>query len=129
MAIGTLDRSDALKSRTKQFSLRVIRLFKGLPRSEEAKIIGRQVLRSGTSIGANYRAACRVRTSKEFASKIRIVVEEADETAYWLELLIEGGIVAKNRLDALLAEINELVAIFAASLHTVQARNRRSMAR
>ena|SRR5215213_1389227 len=117
-----LDRSEKLKKRTKQFALRVIRLFKALPRGEEARIIGRQILRSGTSIGANYRAACRARTSKEFASKVRIVVEEADETIYWLELLIEAEIVVKKRLDALYSEGNELVAIFAAALRTMKSR-------
>ena len=83
-----LDQSQKLKLRTKGFSLRVIRLFKALPKTDEARIIGRQLLRSGTAIGANYRAACRARTSREFVAKMRIVVEEADEAAHWIELLI-----------------------------------------
>ena len=90
-----LDRAEKLKQRTKQFALRVVRMFKALPRGEEARIMGRQVLRSGTSIGANYRAACRSRTAKEFTSKIRIAVEEADETGYWLELLVEALAIRK----------------------------------
>jgi len=124
-----LDRSEQLKRRTKQFALRVIHLFKAIPRREEARIIGKQVLRSGTSIGANYRAACRARTTKEFVSKIRIVVEEADETVYWLELLVEAAIVAKRRLENLYGEANELLAIFAASQRTAESRSRRSMVR
>ena len=120
-----LDRAERLKQRTKQFALRVVRMFKALPRGEEAHIMGRQVLRSGTSIGANYRAACRARTPKEFVSKIRIAVEEADETGYWLELLVEALIVRKARLDPLVAECNEILAILAASQHTAQSRLRR----
>src|SRR5256885_5154025 len=117
-----LDRAEKLKQRTKQFALRVVKMFKALPRGEEARIMGRQVLRSGTSIGANYRAACRARTAKEFVSKIRIAVEEADETGYWLELLVEALIVQKPRLDLLLGECNELVAILASSQHTAESR-------
>ena len=124
-----LDRSEQLKKRTKQLALRVIHLFKAIPRGEEARIIGRQVLRSGTSVGANYRAACRARTSKEFVSKIRIVVEEADETVYWLELLVEAAIVTKRRLENLYVEANELLAIFAASQRTAESRSRPAMVR
>jgi len=124
-----LKRSEQLKKRTKEFALRVIRLFKAIPRGEEARIIGRQVLRSGTSIGANYRAACRARTSKEFVAKIRIVVEEADETVYWLELLVEAAIIVKGRLESLYKEANELLAIFAASQRTAESRSRRAMVR
>lgn len=117
-----VDRADQLKRRTKQFSLRVVRLFGALPKREEAKIIGRQLLRSGTSVGTNYRAVCRARSPKEFVSKVGIVVEEADETVYWIELLIEAQIVAAGRLHPLLAEANELLAIFAASLRTAKSR-------
>jgi four helix bundle protein len=124
---NTLDRAEKMKQRTKQFALRVVRMFKALPRSEESRIMGRQVLRSGTSIGANYRAACRARTVKEFVSKTRISVEEADETGYWLELLTEASIVRKARLDPLRAECNELLAILASSQHTAECRSRRSM--
>ena len=124
-----LDRSRQLKARSKQFALRVIRLFDGLPSRDAARVIGRQLLRSATSVGANYRAACRARTTKEFAMKMRIVVEEADETAYWLELLIEAEVMPVRRLSPLLIEANELLAIFAASLRTVQSRSRISMIR
>jgi four helix bundle protein len=92
-----------------------------LPSSPETRVIGRQLLRSGTSVGANYRAVCRARSRREFISKISIVVEEADETVFWFELLIEAGIVSPKRLQQLLREANELLAIFAASLRTARA--------
>ena len=79
------------------------------------------MLRSGTSVGANYRAVCRARSKKEFISKLGIVVEEADETVFWFELLVEGGIVPQRKLEALLAEGNELLAMFAASIRTAKA--------
>ena len=127
----TLERSEQLTRRAKLFALRVIRLFRALPRRDDGRIMGRQILRSGTSIGANYRAACRSRTSKQFVAKLRIVVEEADETAYWLELLGESGVMKQKRLEGLMAEANELLAIFAASLHTAEthARSRHPMVR
>jgi four helix bundle protein len=81
-----------LRLRTKQFALRILRLYRALPAKEEARILGRQVLRSGTSVGANYRAACRARSRAEFIAKLGIVLEEVDETVFWLELLLEGGI-------------------------------------
>ena len=109
---------EALQARTKSFAVRIVKLFRALPRQEEAKIIGRQLLRSGTSIGANYRAVCRARSKKEFISKIGVVVEEADETVFWLELLIECTIVSERKLAELLNEANELLAIFAASQAT-----------
>lgn len=109
-----------LKSRTKQFAIRVVKLFRALPKSDEARIIGKQVLRSGTSVAANYRAACRARSKAEFIAKIGVVVEEADETVFWLELLVETGIVSSERMSDLLAEANELLAIFAASQHTAR---------
>ena len=111
---------EQLRNRTKQFALRIIRLFRSLPKSPEGQTLGKQVLRSGTSIGANYRAAGRARSKAEFVSKIGIVVEEADETVFWLECLIESGIVKEAMLKDLLAEANELVAIFAASQRTAR---------
>jgi four helix bundle protein len=78
-----------MRARTKAFSLRVFKVFRALPKTDEARIIGRQLLRSGTSVAANYRAVCRARTQKEFVSKIGVVVEEADESAFWLEFLSE----------------------------------------
>jgi four helix bundle protein len=91
-----------------------------LPAKEEARILGRQVLRSGTSVGANYRAACRARSRAEFIAKLGIVLEEADETVFWLELLLEGGIVKREKLGALLKEARELTSIFVASLCTAK---------
>jgi four helix bundle protein len=125
---GGSGKTQALKKRTKQFSLRVLSLFRSLPKTEESRIIGRQLLRSATSVGANYRAVCRARSRKEFVSKMGVVVEEADETLFWLELLVEGNIVSLRRLGPLMAEGNELLAIFAASLETAK-RNLRRQAR
>ena len=110
-----LSKSEELRNRTKQFALRIIRLFRHLPRSVDAQVLGKQLLRSGTSIGANYRAAGRARSKAEFISKMGIVVEEADETVFWIECLIDSGIVKRDLLADLLSEANELVAIFAAS--------------
>lgn len=101
-----------LRKRTKTFSLDIIKLVASLPRSREADIIGRQVLRSGTSMGANYREALRARSKKEFISKIGIVEQEADETLYWLELLAESGLMDGSLLEDLIKEADELVAIF-----------------
>jgi four helix bundle protein len=115
---------EALRKRTKAFSLRIVRLFRALPKTEEARILGRQVLRSGTAVGANYRSACRARSRADFISKIGITIEEADETAYWLELLIDAGIMKKARLENLLTEANELVRILQASRSTAQSHAR-----
>jgi four helix bundle protein len=90
------------------------------------KVLGKQVLRSGTAVGANYRAVCRARSRAEFIAKIGVVVEEADETVFWLELLAETGIVKESRLKNLLTEAKELTAIFAASQRTAKCRPRRS---
>jgi four helix bundle protein len=94
---------EEFKLRTKQFALRIIRLYRSLPKSTDAQIIGKQALRSGTSVAANYRAVCRARSKSEFIAKIGIVVEEADETVFWLELLVEAAIVSKERLKDLFA--------------------------
>src|SRR4051812_4725884 len=117
---NSLQRSEVLKARTKQFALRVIRLFRALPKGEEARIFGKQLLRSGTSVGANYRAVCRARSKREFIAKMGVVVEEADESSYWIELLIDSGILAGPKLAPLLDESNQLLAIFSASLHTAR---------
>jgi four helix bundle protein len=115
---------EQMRSRTKKFTLRVLKMFQALPKIEEARIIGRQVLRSGMSVGANYRAACRARSIKEFISKLNIVTEEADETVFWFEILIDGGIVRERKLAALKQEAEELLAIFGASLRTARRRSR-----
>jgi four helix bundle protein len=116
----TMYRSEELKKRTKQFAIRIIKLFRSLPRTEEARVIGKQMLRSGTSVAANYRAVCRARSKAEFVAKVGVVVEESDETVLWLELLVDTQIVSGNRMANLLSEANELLAIFAASQHTAR---------
>jgi four helix bundle protein len=113
-------RQEELRDRTKRFALRIVRLFRHLPRTTEAQVLGKQLLRSGTSIGANYRACGRARSKAEFISKMSIVVEEADETVFWIECLIESGIVKQELLSELLGEANELLAIFAASRRTAR---------
>lgn len=110
---------DNLQNRTKQFALQVIKFCEALPKDETAKIIGRQLLRSACSVGANYRAACRARSRADFISKMGIVLEEADETAYWIELLQETN-KAGARSGELLAEANELVAITISSINTAR---------
>jgi four helix bundle protein len=106
------DENKDLKERTKQFALKIIRLAASLPRTREADIIGRQLLKAGTSVGANYREAGRSRSKAEFRAKIGIVEQEADESLYWLELLKESGIANGELLEELLIEADELVAIF-----------------
>jgi len=111
---------EQLRNRTKQFALRIVRLFRALPRSADAQVMGKQLLRSGTSVAANYRAVCRARSSAEFIAKMGIVIEEADETVFWIELLVESGIVQAESMQSLLQEANELLAIFAASAQTAR---------
>src|SRR4051812_3366910 len=101
-----------LRERTKTFGLRTIRMFVTLPKTAEAQVLGKQVLRSGTSIGANYREAYRGRSKAEFISKCGDCLREIEETAYWLELLVDSGIVTSAKLAALRQEITELTAIF-----------------
>jgi len=107
-----------LKKRTKEFALGVIRVVGALPPTIAGKNIGNQIMRSGTSVAANYRAACRARSRAEFAAKLGTVVEEADETAFWLEIIDEAGILPKERIELLLKEANELSAIFVSSRKT-----------
>ena len=113
-------KSEELKGRTKMFALRVIRLAEALPKTQVAELLGRQLLRAATSVGANYRAACRARSQADFISKIGVVEEEADESAYWLELLRETGSADGRRVDDLSKEANELTAIFTASGRTAR---------
>ena len=101
-----------LKERTKEFALRIIKMYSSLPKSTEAKVLGTQVLRSGTSVGANYREASRGRSKAEFIAKMGDCLKELDETTYWFDLLIEGNILPKNKLSGLLQESKELTAIF-----------------
>ncbi|MBL8008564.1 MAG: four helix bundle protein [Ignavibacteria bacterium] len=104
--------SEELKLRTKKFSLRVINLIESLPNSISGKVIANQLIRSATSVGANYRSACRSRSKAEFVSKIRIVEEEADESLYWLEIIKESKLVREVRIADLIKEAMELTAIF-----------------
>jgi four helix bundle protein len=110
-----MDPTEELRQRTKAFALRIIKLCQSLPATPTGRAIGNQLLRSGTAVGANYRSACRARSKPEFVSKIGIALEEADETVYWLELLIEASVIRENRLQTLVKEAEEIVAIFAAS--------------
>ena len=103
---------DDLRERTKQFALRIIRLYGALPKAIEAQIIGKQALRSGTSVGANYREAFRGRSDAEFIAKMGDCLKELEETAYWLELLVEGNLIPAEKLVALQDETNQLTAIF-----------------
>jgi four helix bundle protein len=121
MGNSRVERARELQDRTKKFALRIIRAFSRLPKSEEARVLGRQFLRSGTSVAANYRAACRARSAADFISKISVVVEEADETLFWLELVVEAKLMPLNKLEHLMAEGGELLRIFSASLATVKA--------
>jgi len=116
----SVESPEQLRGRTKAFAIRIVRLFRALPRSRDAQVIGTQLLRGGTSVAANYRAACRSRSRAEFISRLGVVVEEADESRFWLELLAETGIVAQARLQDLLTEANELTAIFAATRRTTR---------
>ena len=109
--ISNYEFGEQFKKRTKDFALRVIRLYKTLPKDDLERTIGRQLLRSATSVAANYRAACRARSKREFFAKISIVLEEADESQFWLEVLEEGEIVAVERLHLLKKEAGELVAL------------------
>jgi four helix bundle protein len=117
--------TDELKARTKEFALRVIRLVDALPTSVKGRAIANQIMRSSTSVAANYRAACRARSRAEFIAKIGVVEEEADETAFWLDLIIDSKIRSKTQIEPLLKEAGELVAIMAAS-HKSAIGNRKS---
>ncbi len=114
------------KKRTKRFALDVIRLVETLPRTRAAEVIGRQLLRAGTSVGANYRAACRGKSASDVTAKLGIVEEEADESIYWLELLVESKTIPSERVDLLIKEANELVAMTVASIKTLRIRSIRS---
>jgi four helix bundle protein len=111
-----------LRIRTKQLALRVIKLSVALPQSEVGRVIGKQLLRSGTSVGANYREGTRARSPAEFVSKLQIGLQELEETAYWLELLVEGEILSAAQLTALVAEVNEIIAMLVASINTAKQR-------
>ena len=110
------------KKRTKQLALRIIKLINSLPPTTTAQVIGKQVLRSGTSVGANYRAACRAKSTADLLHKLAIVEEEADETLYWLELLIEAEIIPAEKLNSLVQETNEITAMIVSSIKTLKSK-------
>jgi four helix bundle protein len=107
--------AEELKARTKEFALRIIKLIGALPKTIEGRAIANQLVRCGTSVAANYRATCRARSRSEFIAKLGVVLEEADETQLWLELIIAGKLLPAKRVQPLLDEANELVAIFVSS--------------
>ena len=115
---------DELKDRTKRFALRIINLVEKLPSNTTGRTLGHQLVRCGTSVGANYRSACRRRSKAEFIAKLGIVLEEADESGFWLELIIEGNVINANRVSPLLAEANELTAIFASTINSLKDRKK-----
>ena len=110
---------DELKRRTKKFALRIMKLVAALPDTPQGRTVGNQLVRAGTSVGSNYRAACRSRSIAEFTARLGVVEEEADESAYWMELIIEGCLLKPNLVHSLLCEANELVAIMTSSRITV----------
>ena len=112
-----------LKKRTFEFGSRVITAVEALPRTETARILGRQLLRSGTSVGANYRAAARARSRADFIAKLGIIEEECDESAYWIEMIVARKLLSPNRLTDLRDEANELLAIMVASIKTARRQN------
>ena len=118
-----------LKARTKQFGLRTMKLVDALPKTTTGRAIGRQLVRSSTSVGANYRAACRSRSKAEFVAKIGIVAEESDESAFWLELIMDGDILKSELVTPLHREAEELTAIFTASGRTARINNQKSKIR
>ncbi len=109
-----------MKKRTRAFALAVIRLVEGLPRTKAADVIGRQLLRSGTSVGANYRASCRAKSQAYFVAKMGIVEEESDESSYWMELLVEAGLVQPSAVAELLDEANQITSIVVSSIKTAR---------
>ena len=112
--------AEQLRQRTKQLAIRVINMSRTLPRTKEVLVIGDQMIRSATSVGANYRAVCRARSKAEFTSKLSMVIEEADGTAFWLDILIETQIVSQERLQSLISETDELLAIFSSARSTIR---------
>ncbi len=120
MNMDNFEFGERMRQRTKKFALEIVRFYRNLPRTEEARILGRKVLRSGTSVAANYRAACRAKSGADFISKMGTVVEETDETMLWLELLEEAEIFPTEKLKQLKRETDELLRIFSRSLSTAR---------
>ncbi|MFB8798159.1 MAG: four helix bundle protein [Microcoleus sp.] len=111
------------KKRTKELALRIIKLVSSLPKNTVYDVIGKQLIRSGTSVGANYRAACRARSTADLIAKLRIVEEEADECLYWMDLIVEAKLVDATNLRSIMSETNEILAMTVASIKTLMARN------
>ncbi len=118
-------KQEELKKRTKQFALEIIRLVESLPTTRTADILGGQLLRSGTSVGANYRSACRAKSVADFISKMGIVEEEVDECMYWMELLTEAGIIELEKTEGLMYEASQLLAITISSIKTARKNKQR----
>jgi len=114
------DSPELLRTRTKNFAVRIVRLFQALPRNDEARVLGKQLLRCGTAVAANYRAAGRARSRAEFIAKMGIVLEEIDESVFWLEMLVDTNIVPAERMREIIHESNELVKIFSAARRTLR---------
>jgi len=114
--------SDELKDRTKKFALKIIKLANDLPKNSVGRIIEKQLVRAGTSVGANYRAACRAKSNADFIYKINVVEEEADETQFWLELIIEAGLLKEDLVNPILKEAKELTAIFTSAGKTAKSK-------
>ena len=114
---------DEMKARTKNYALRVIKAVQALPENRVANVLGSQLLRSGTSVGANYRAACRAKSTADFVNKLKIVEEEGDESLFWMELLVESGVTPQRKLGELMKEGDELVAIVVAAIKTTRQSN------
>ena len=112
--------NEDLKEKTKRFAVEIIKFVETLPKNQITNVIGRQILRSGTSVGANYRSACRARSRADFISKMGIVEEESDETLYWLELLLVTGVVKYNQVECLMNEANDIIAMVVKSIKTAR---------
>jgi len=113
---------DELKKRTKQFALRIIKVVDASPKTTSGFVIGKQIVKAGTSVAANYRATCRARSDPDFLSKITVVEEEADESLFWLEMIVESGMLPKKKLGDLIKEADELTAIFTATGKSMKAK-------
>ena len=121
-----MSKPEELRDRTKKFAMRIVRLFRSLPHATDAEVMGKQLLRCGTAVAANYRAVCRARSRKEFISRIGVVVEEADESVFWLEMMAENDIFSATKLEPLLREARELTAVFTAPEETAKQRRKQS---
>jgi four helix bundle protein len=126
IGLGGSVNEKVFKDRTKKLAIAIIRLVDSLPRSIATDALARQIIRSGTSIGANYRAACRAKSTADMINKLKIVEEESDETAYWLEILVEAGYLSPEKVSPMAKETSEILAMTVASIKTLRTRNRKS---